>query len=121
VLGVNVGDPLTNLQVNLQTRDLGEFDQLLQTLAFEGNGKKGAAAIPVVLHGNANFVGTAKGAIRNLDVKGHVTANDLVLQASEFGSRFRMCILIRWWGVRITRRMGAWRWCRRRSREGRRC
>ena len=86
VLGVNVGDPLTNLQVNLQTRELGEFDQLLQTLAFEGNGRKGAAAIPVVLHGNANFEGTAKGAIRNLEVKGHLTASDLVLQASEFGS-----------------------------------
>jgi len=87
VLGVNVGDPLTNLQVNLETRDLGEFDQLLQTLEFEGNGRKGAAAIPLVLHGNANFVGTAKGAIRNLEVKGHVTANDLALQASEFGSQ----------------------------------
>ncbi len=85
VLGVNVGDPLTNLQVNLVTRDLGEFDQLLQTLAFGGDGRKGAAAIPVVLHGNANFVGTAKGAIRILDVKGHVTANDLELKASEFG------------------------------------
>jgi translocation and assembly module TamB len=86
VLGVNVGDPLTNLQVNLVTRDLGEFDQLLQTLEFEGNGRKGAAAIPVVLHGNANFVGTAKGAIRDMDVKGHLTANDLELKASEFGS-----------------------------------
>jgi translocation and assembly module TamB len=86
VLGVNVGDPLTNLQVNLQTRDLGEFDQLLRTLAFTENGRKGTAAIPVVLHGNANFVGTAKGAIRNIDVKGHVTASDLVFQASEFGN-----------------------------------
>jgi len=86
VLGVNVGDPLTNLQVNLQTKDLGEFDQLLQTLAFTENGRKGAAAIPLVLHGNANFVGTAKGAIRDIDVKGHVTASDLVLQASEFGN-----------------------------------
>jgi translocation and assembly module TamB len=77
VLGVNEGDPLTNLQVNLQTRDLGEFDELLQTLAFEANGKKGSAAIPVVLHGNANFVGTTRGEIRNLDVKGHVDASDL--------------------------------------------
>jgi translocation and assembly module TamB len=84
-LGINNGDPLTNLQVNLQTRDLGEFDQLLHTLEFEANGRKGSAAIPLVLHGNANFVGTTKGAIRNLDVKGHVTANDLVLQASEMG------------------------------------
>ncbi len=86
VLGVNVGDPLTNLQVNLETHDLGEFDQLLQTLAFESNGRKGTEAIPVVLHGNANFVGTAKGAIRNLDVKGRLTASDLELRASEFGS-----------------------------------
>ena len=83
VLGVNVGDPLTNLQVNLQTRDLGEFDQLLNTLAFQANGKKGAAAIPLVLHGNADFAGTAKGPIRNLEVKGHVTASDLVLRASD--------------------------------------
>ncbi len=86
VLGVNVGDPLTNLQVNLQTRDLGEFDQLLQTLEFEANGRKGAKAIPLVLQGNANFVGTAKGAIRTIDVKGRLTANDLVFQASEFGN-----------------------------------
>jgi translocation and assembly module TamB len=85
VLGVNLGDPLTNLQVNLQTRDLGEFDQLLHTLEFEANGKKGAAAIPVVLHGNANFVGTTRGAIRDLDVKGHVTASDLTLRASDMG------------------------------------
>ena len=85
VLGVNLGDPLTNLQVNLQTRDLGEFDQLLHTLAFEANGRKGTAAIPLLLHGNANFVGTTKGAIRDLDVKGHVMASDLTLQASDFG------------------------------------
>jgi translocation and assembly module TamB len=80
VLGVNDGDPLTNLQVNLQTRELGEFDQLLQTLEFEVNGKKGTAGIPVVLHGAANFVGTTRGPIMNLDVKGHVVASDLALR-----------------------------------------
>ena len=77
VLGVNEGDPLTNLQVNLQARDLGEFDQLLQTLGFEANGKKGSAAIPVDLHGTMNFTGSARGAVRNLDVKGHLMADDL--------------------------------------------
>lgn len=86
VLGVNVGDPLTNLKVNLQTKDLGEFDQLLRTLAFEANGKKGTAAIPVVLHGSANFVGTTKGAVRDLDVRGHVTANDLVVRLGDMNS-----------------------------------
>jgi translocation and assembly module TamB len=79
VLGVNNGDPLTNLQVNLQTRDLGEFDQLLQTLDFEANGKKGTAAIPVVLHGAMGFTGTTRGAVLDLDVKGHMVANDLAL------------------------------------------
>ena len=80
VLGVNAGDPLTDLQVNLQTRDLGEYDQLLQTLEFELNGKKGTAAIPVVLHGTTSFVGTTRGAVRNLDVKGYVVANDLAVR-----------------------------------------
>ena len=79
VLGVNNGDPLTNLQVNLQARDLGEFDQTLQALGFEANGKKGSAAIPVILHGTLGFNGSAKGEVRNLDVKGHLTANDLAL------------------------------------------
>ena len=77
VLGVNQGDPLTNLKVNMAVRDLGEFDQLLQTLGFEANGKKGSAAIPVVLHGALNFQGTASGRAANLDVKGHLQAADV--------------------------------------------
>src|SRR5215469_3053925 len=79
VLGVNNGDPLTNLQVNLEASDLGEFDQTLQTLGFEANGKRGSAAIPVDLHGTMSFVGTAKGAVRTLDVKGHLEANNLLV------------------------------------------
>ena len=77
VLGVNNGDPLTALNVDLQVRDFGEYDQLLKTLGVSGNGKKGAAAIPVNLHGNAHFHGTARGAIAKLDVKGHLEANDI--------------------------------------------
>ena len=80
VLGVNRGDPLTALHLDLQARDLGEFDQLLQTLGFEGNGKKGSAVIPVVLHGQLAFNGTARGAIANIDVKGHLTADNLELK-----------------------------------------
>ncbi len=80
VLGVNKGDPLTSLRVDLSVRDLAEYDQLLQTLGFEANGKKGSAAIPVVLHGSVGFNGTAKGAISNLDVKGHLQATDLAVK-----------------------------------------
>jgi len=77
VLGVNKGDPLTNLRLNASFRDLGEFDQMLQTMGFTANGKKGSAAIPVVLQGTAEFNGTAKGPIADLDVKGHLQAEGL--------------------------------------------
>jgi translocation and assembly module TamB len=80
ILGVSDGDPLTNLQVTVQSHDLSEFDQLLTTLDFENNGKKGAAALPIVLHGTLDFAGTAKGMIEDLDVKGHVTANDVAVR-----------------------------------------
>ncbi|HEY6373931.1 MAG TPA: translocation/assembly module TamB domain-containing protein, partial [Edaphobacter sp.] len=76
VLGVNLGDPLTALRVNLTVRDLGEYNQLLTTLGLEGNGNKGSAAIPVVLHGALEFNGTARGAVADLDVKGHVQASE---------------------------------------------
>ena len=76
VLGVNKGDPLTDLRVDLTARDLSEFNQLLTTLDLEGNGKRGTAAIPVVLHGAMQFNGTAKGRIADLDVKGHMQATN---------------------------------------------
>jgi translocation and assembly module TamB len=84
VLGVNLGDRLTALSVDLTVRDLGEFDQLLTTLGLEGNGKKGAKAIPVNLHGSAQFHGTASGEIAKLDVKGHLQANNLEVRLGDF-------------------------------------
>jgi Uncharacterized protein conserved in bacteria len=77
ILGVNLGDPLTALHVDLTVRDLAEYNQLLTTLGLEGDGKKGAAAVPVKLHGALHFVGMAQGAARNLDVKGHLQAANL--------------------------------------------
>ncbi len=83
VLGVNVGDPLTNLQTSFHTHDLGEFDQLLRTLSFEANGRSGAQAIPLMLRGDANFTGTVSGKVSNLDVRGHATAGSLVLRLGD--------------------------------------
>ncbi len=77
ILGVNEGDRLTALRVDLTTRDLSEFDQLLTTLDLEANGKKGVAAIPVKLHGPLQFHGTTSGRIENLDVKGHLQAEQV--------------------------------------------
>ena len=76
-LGVNEGDALTLLRTDLTVNNLGEFDQLLTTLDLEGNGKRGAAAIPLVLHGALQFNGTARGAIADLDVKGHMQAQNV--------------------------------------------
>lgn len=76
VLGVSSGDALTALRVDLTVKDLSEYDQLLTTLDLEANGKKGRAAIPVVLHGALQFNGTARGRIADLDVKGHLQATD---------------------------------------------
>jgi len=77
ILGVNLGDPLTALHVDLTVRDLQEYNQLLTSIGLEGNGRKGSAAIPVKLHGALHFSGTAQGAARDLDVKGHVQAANL--------------------------------------------
>ena len=76
-LGVALGDKLTALNVDLSLRDLGEYNQLLTTLGLTGNGKTGAGAIPIALHGTAQFHGTARGEIAKLDVKGHLQANNL--------------------------------------------
>ena len=77
VLGVEDGDRLTNLKVDTTIRDLGEFDQLLHTLGFEENGRKGTAAIPLALHGGVTFHGTAMGPAHDLDVKGHVQGSQI--------------------------------------------
>lgn len=77
ILGVNTGDRLTALNADLTVRDLSEFNQLLTTLGLESNGKKGSAAIPVALHGALQFNGTARGAVHDLNVKGHVQASEI--------------------------------------------
>ncbi|WP_263384070.1 translocation/assembly module TamB domain-containing protein [Granulicella arctica] len=77
VLGVNKGDPLTDLRADLNVRDLSEYDQLLQTLGVASNGKKGVAALPIVLHGGVSFNGTARGRLVDLDLKGHLQATQL--------------------------------------------
>jgi translocation and assembly module TamB len=77
VLGVNVGDPLTALHADLTVHDLSEYDQLLQTLGLKANGKKGTAAIPVVLHGSVEFEGVASGPIADLDLKGRLRGADV--------------------------------------------
>jgi translocation and assembly module TamB len=76
VLGVAKGDAQTDLQADLGTTNLGEFDRLFHVLGLGAGGKTGAAAIPVRLEGTANFHGTVSGRPQELDVKGHVDAQN---------------------------------------------
>ena len=68
---------VTNLTLNADLRDLGEFDSILNIAGYKANGKTGSAALPVVLHGDAHFQGTVKGPVADIDVKGHLQANQL--------------------------------------------
>ena len=83
LLGVNVGDPLTVLNVDLQIHDLAEYDQLFRTIALTGNNRVGAAAVPMNLHGMANFHGVTRGPITRLDWKGHLDAENLEIRLGD--------------------------------------
>lgn len=80
VLGVAKGDPLTNLKLDADFHDLSEFDSVLAATGFSENGKTGSSALPVALHGQAAFNGTAKGPIRTLDIQGHLDAQQIELK-----------------------------------------
>jgi translocation and assembly module TamB len=84
VLGVNIGDALTQLKTNLTVHDLSEYDTLLTTLGWAGNGRVGAKSIPVNLHGTAVFDGTAQGEIAKIDIKGHLEAENLEVRLGDF-------------------------------------
>ncbi|WP_446741769.1 translocation/assembly module TamB domain-containing protein [Silvibacterium acidisoli] len=78
-LGVYPIERASQMNVDLKTSNLGEFDRTLTTLGFAANGKKGVNAIPIALHGQAEFQGTVTRGILTPDVKGHVQATNLDL------------------------------------------
>jgi translocation and assembly module TamB len=86
LLGVDDGDPLTALHAELSTHDLGEFDQLFRTLGLEYKGRRGMETVPLQLHGEAQFSGTASGPVAMLDIKGKVDAKNVELSLPEYGA-----------------------------------
>ena len=64
------------LNVDFTTSNLNEYDRALIAFGVKANGKKGVAALPVQLHGQAGFHGTVTGSLLNPDAKGHVSAKD---------------------------------------------
>lgn len=75
-LGVYPITRASQIQADLTTTNLAEFDRALSVLGLSANGKTGVAAIPVSLHGEAEFHGTVTHSILAPDVKGHLTATN---------------------------------------------
>ncbi len=72
--------PLTSpsaLNVDFHTTDFYEFDTLLKDLEFERYHVKGAAALPVQLHGLFNFKGTWTGSLLDPHMTGAANATNI--------------------------------------------
>ena len=66
----------SQLNVDFTTSNLNEFNRALIVFGVKAHGKRGAAALPVQLHGQAGFHGTVTGSLLNPDAKGHVSAKN---------------------------------------------
>ena len=79
-LGVYPLEGRSDIQADLTTTNLGEFDRTLTALGLSTTGqagtKTGVKAIPVELHGQAEFHGDVTGSLLSPDVKGHLTATN---------------------------------------------
>jgi translocation and assembly module TamB len=81
-LGVYPIRRASRLQATVTTSNIAEFDRTLSTLGVASKGKTGIHALPVALHGQAQFTGTITQSILTPDVKGHVNATDFDLMFS---------------------------------------
>lgn len=68
------------IAIELESRNLGEFDTLLRSLGLHRGGKSGVAAIPVSLRGQADFRGTWTGSLADPRIAGNLKATQLVLE-----------------------------------------
>ncbi|MBT9329841.1 translocation/assembly module TamB domain-containing protein [Paracidobacterium acidisoli] len=76
VLGVYPLEAASEVRVQLETSNLGEFDKTLTDLGVSANGKQGIKVVPAELHGSAQFEGTFSGSLAEPDIQGKVHATD---------------------------------------------
>jgi translocation and assembly module TamB len=74
LLGVYPVNEPSNLAVHLINHNLSEFDQVLKVLDLGVGGKPGISGLPVRLHGEATFDGSATGSLVDPAFQGHLTA-----------------------------------------------
>ena len=66
----------SSLNASVSVSNLGEFNRAMVAFGVGANGKTGVQAIPVQLHGQAQFTGTVTGNLAAPDVKGHLSVNN---------------------------------------------
>jgi len=70
----------SSLIVDLHSHDISEFDAVLRSLGLERNGKRGTAALPVSLMGQADFRGTWTGSLIKPHISGTLKATQLAVE-----------------------------------------
>ncbi|HXE05963.1 MAG TPA: translocation/assembly module TamB domain-containing protein, partial [Bryobacteraceae bacterium] len=67
------------IAVDIESRNLGEFDTLLRSLGLSRDGKSGVAAIPASLAGQAEFYGNWTGSLADPHLNGGLKATQVTL------------------------------------------
>lgn len=70
----------TGINVDFQSRNLGEFDTLFRDLGLTRNGKVGTAALPLSLAGEADFHGTWAGSLLDPHLGGSFKATNFSME-----------------------------------------
>jgi translocation and assembly module TamB len=79
-LGVYPISQASQLNVDLITSNLSEFDKTLSILGLNSGEKHGSQALPVRLQGRGEFHGTLTQSLLDPDVKGHLSASNFSTQ-----------------------------------------
>ncbi len=70
----------TSLHLELRARNLREFDTVLRSLGLKRDGQDGAAALPVSLGGEADFLGAWSGSLVRPHIAGHLQARQFRIE-----------------------------------------
>ncbi len=77
----------TEINVEIHSHDLGEFDTVLRDLGLRREGKSGTDALPVSLGGQANFHGTWSGSLVDPHIAGTLDSTNLTIELPANSSR----------------------------------
>ena len=75
----------SSLNVDFHTHNLGEFDTVLRSLGLERNGRTGTAALPLVLTGQADFLGIWTGSLVKPHLAGSLKTTQIALEMPAAG------------------------------------